>query len=85
MIGCNSDGEGQNVTGIVVDVQVRSISKFESLTLEDKNGKTWKFKGGSFTGFTTSHLQEHRTLKEPVKVWYIQESGILSVTRIEDG
>ena len=73
------------MTGIVIDVQVRSISEFEWLSLEDETGKTWRFKGGSFTGFTPSHLQEHGALKEPVKVWYTEENGVLTVTRIEDG
>jgi hypothetical protein len=85
LLACNSANEGQSVTGIVVDVQVRSISEFESLSLEDENGRTWMFKGGAFAGFTPSHLQEHGALKEPVKVWYTEQDGVLTVTRIEDG
>jgi hypothetical protein len=85
LVACNFEDDRPNVTGQVTDVVPRSISEFESLTLVDDSGKTWEFKGGLFTGFTPSHLLEHAALKEPVRVWYTDENGVLTVTRIEDG
>ena len=85
LVSCESAVSELSVTGQVVDVVPRSISEFESLTLLDESGKTWQFKGGLFTGFTPSHLQEHAALKEPVKVWYTEKNGVLTITRITDG
>ena len=82
---CGSDPEGTPVTGEVTDVQSRSITEFDSLTIVDSKGQTWTFSGGAFSGFTPSHLIEHQALGDPVKVWYVEENGVRRVTHIEDG
>ncbi len=82
---CESDPEGTAVTGEVTDVRPRSITEFESLTITDAEGKSWTFAGGAFSGFTPSHLLEHQALGDPVKIWYVEEGGVLRVTHIEDG
>ncbi len=82
---CSSSDAGPSVTGQVVAVEARSITEFESLTIVDEDGKTWEFIGGLFSGFTPSHLREHQSLNEPVKVTYTQDGDRLRVTRIEDG
>lgn len=80
-----SSSDNDSVTGQVVDVVPRDIIEFESLTLVDDEGQTWEFTGGHFSGFTPSHLQEHKALREPVRVWYVEVGHELRVTRIEDG
>lgn len=82
---CGSDESGPSVTGQVIAVESRSITEFETLTVLDDDGKEWRFKGGLFSGFTPSHLQEHMALGDPVRVWYVQEGDELRVTRIADG
>ena len=84
-VACGADDPGgESVTGDVVSVQERSLTEFEFLTIVDGQGKDWTFVGGAFTGFTPSHLREHMALREPVRVWYVEEGGILTATRIAD-
>ena len=82
---CGGTDEGSSVTGEIVSVVPRSITEFESLSVVDSDGKVWEFTGGAFAGFTPSHLLEHMTLAEPVKVWYVDDGEDLKVTLIEDG
>ena len=82
---CTSSDDGPSVTGQIVSFEARSITEFETLTIVDEDGQEWAFVGGAFPGFTPSHLQEHQALREPIKVWYVEEDEHLRVTRIEDG
>ena len=74
------------VTGQVLNVEQSSMTIISSLTLEDDSGKRWTFEGGGiFSGFTPSHLLEHRALGEPVTVEYEETgSGILQIVRLAD-
>lgn len=82
---CTSSDDGKSITGQVVEVEARSITEFETLTIIDSDGQQWEFIGGLFAGFTPSHLNEHMALQEPVKVWYVEDGDQLRVTRVEDG
>ncbi len=86
VVACSSGGgSGPSVTGEVIDVEARSLTEFDTVTIIDSDGKTWEFTGGAFSGFTPSHLREHQALGDPVKIWYVEEGDVLRVTRIEDG
>ena len=86
LAACSGESDdGLKVTGQVVSVTPRTIAEFETLVIEDEDGKLWEFEGGLFSGFTPSHLDEHKALQEPVIVWYEQTGESLRVTRIEDG
>ncbi len=82
---CDNSDSQKSVTGQVIAVEARSITEFETLTLRDEDGVTWEFTGGLFTGFTPSHLLEHKALGDPVRVWYDEIGGELRVKKIEDG
>jgi hypothetical protein len=85
--GCAaSSGDSKSVRGQVVDVQSASITTISTLTLEDDSGTQWLFVGaGTFSGFTPSHLEEHRALQESVTVEYeIAENGELVIVGIGD-
>ncbi len=77
------DGE---VVGLVVEVEARTITEIESLTIVSDDDRAWKFTGGQFPGFTPSHLEEHQALGEPVRVSYVlEEDGTKRIVKIEDG
>ena len=80
------DSNHNRVTGQVLKVEQSSVTIISSLTLEDDSGKQWTFEGGGvFSGFTPSHLLEHRALGEPVTVEYEETgSGILQIVRLAD-
>ncbi len=79
-------GSGSTVNGKVVSVESASVTTISSLTIEDSNGEQWTFKGaGIFSGFTPSHLEEHRAIRETVTVEYEElDSGELSIVRLSD-
>ncbi len=74
------------VTGHVVSVEPISVTTISSLTLEDDSGKLWTFEGGgTFAGFTPSHLEEHMALSEQVTVEYEETStGTLKIPGLRD-
>lgn len=74
------------VTGQVVSVEPASVTTILSLMLEDDSGKLWTFEGGgTFAGFTPSHLEEHMALREQVTVEYEETStGTLKILRLSD-
>lgn len=75
-----------SVTGHVVEVESQSLTTFTSLVIRDDDGEIWTFTGqGTFTGFTPSHLNEHKILGETVTIEYSErEDGSLIVTKISD-
>ena len=79
-------GGAKSVRGQVVVVESASVTTISSLTLEDSSGKKWVLKGtGAFTGFTPSHLEEHRALREAITVEYEEsDSGELTILGIAD-
>lgn len=82
----NLMGGPESVSGQVVSVDSASVTTISRLTVEDETGKHWLFLGsGTFSGFTPSHLIEHRTLREPITVEYeASDSGELVITGISD-
>lgn len=79
-------GGSASMSGQVVSVDSASVTTIANLTVEDAAGKQWSFQGsGTFSGFTPSHLIEHRTLREPITVEYEElESGELVIVGISD-
>ena len=79
-------GGSSTVNGRVVSVESASVTTISSLTIEDDDGKQWTFKGAeTFSGFTPSHLEEHRALQETVTVEYEElDSGELSIVGLSD-
>ena len=75
-----------SVEGQVVSFDQTSLTTFSSLRIEDDSGKQWIFIGSNaFTGFTPSHLEEHRTLREPITVEYEKSAtGELTILSLSD-
>lgn len=75
-----------NVKGQVVSVEPASVTTISSLTIEDDSGTQWTFSGaGTFSGFTPSHLEEHRALRESVTVEYEElDDGSLRIIGLSD-
>ena len=72
------------VHGQVVEVSAESLTTLESLTIRDGKGRTWSFTARGFTGFTPSHVSEHRALGQPVTVNYENTPEGLVVVSITD-
>ena len=75
-----------SVSGQVIDVQSASVTRIASLTIEDESGEQWTFTGaGTFSGFTPSHLEEHRILRHSITVEYEEvEAGELTIVGLTD-
>mgnify|MGYP000568129023 CR=1 FL=1 len=75
-----------SVSGQVVSVASASVTTIANLRVEDASGKQWSFLGtGTFSGFTPSHLIEHRSLRESITVEYEESgSGELIIVGISD-
>ena len=74
------------VRGQVVSVESASVTTISNLTIREGTGKVWTFEGvGSFSGFTPSHLNEHKALQEMITVVYEElEPGVLTIVSISD-
>ena len=75
-----------SVEGQVVNFDQTSLTTFSSLKIEDDSGTQWIFIGyDAFTGFTPSHLEEHRMLREPITVEYEKSAtGELKILSLSD-
>ena len=76
----------QDVRGLVLRVEASSLLELKSLVVEDDDGVEWAFegRGGSFTGFTPSHLREHMVLDMRVTVTFHREDGALVLDEVGD-
>ena len=92
-LSCGSDSDQDaaqpatgEVSGLILDLDARSLLELESVTLEDENGATWIFEaqGKRLAGFTPSHLREHMLLGEPVTVAFHRENGVLVLDDVTD-
>jgi hypothetical protein len=74
------------VRGQVVSVELASLTTISNLTIREDTGKVWMFEGvGTFSGFTPSHLNEHKALQEMITVVYEEsEPGVLTIVSISD-
>ena len=63
-------GESGQVHGLVVDVQGLPFGVPDVLTIRDDEGRVWEFTAEGSVAFTTSHLDQHRTLRLPVTISY---------------
>ena len=83
--------DGDAVRGQVVSVEPASVTTISSLTIREDTGredtgKVWTFEGvGTFSGFSPSHLNEHKALQEMITVVYEEsEPGVLTIVSISD-
>jgi len=73
------------VEGLVVEIVDRGIDGFETLRVRDSDGRVWTFTteansgeenpGGSYQGFTASHIRQHQLFGEGVVVVYRAGKG----------
>ncbi len=78
------DGGLKQVRGHVVEVTARNIAEFETLTIRDDEGREYTFTSEGFTGFTPSHLREHRLFGQSLLVTYREDDGRLVAVKTED-
>ncbi len=83
--GSDADPDSNTVTGQIREVTDSSLTEIDTLVIVDANGREWEFKGGSFAGFTPSHVREHQVLAAPIKVRFVDEGEVLRIVAIEDG
>ena len=78
--------DGDAVRGQVVSVEPASVTTISNLTIREDTGKVWTFEGvGTFSGFSPSHLNEHKALQEMITVVYEEsEPGVLTIVSISD-
>ncbi len=83
--GSDADSDSNTVTGQIREVTDASLTEIDTLVIVDDDGREWEFRGGSFAGFTPSHVREHQVLAAPIKVRFVDEGGLLRIVAIEDG
>lgn len=87
LVACAAE-ERRTAEGLVVDVVSTSPAGVQSFTLRTPTGEVLRFSIGQLDlangGFPPSHLREHQTLAEPVRVTYQQEGDRLVAVRLED-
>jgi len=88
--GESEDGndETQQVSGLITNVEARSLLELESLEVTDERGTVWKFQssrrglnGGSHD-YTPSHLREHMVQGALIVITYIQNEEELTIVNI---
>lgn len=72
------------VRGLVVAVESGSLTKLDSLIIEDESGTRWTFKAEVFVGMTPSHLLRHQFLAQPVTVRYVETPEGLIISDVAD-
>ena len=95
LISCADDGSDadlseeralESVRGFVLDVEAESLISLTALSVQDDEGKVWRFEGQGkvVPGFTPSHLNEHKLLGQSVLVAFYREGEALVLHDITD-
>ena len=76
----------EEVRGMVLEVVPESLISLAALEVVDAEGKVWRFEGRGkvVSGFTPSHLNEHKLLGQEVLVVYYREREELVIHDITD-
>ena len=81
----DTQSQGAQVRGRVLEVIGRNIIELETLRIRDESGKVWVFGAGEgFIGFSPSHLREHQLVGESVLVTYVTQDSELIAVDITD-
>ena len=72
------------VTGVILDVIVGSLTQTETFSMQDDSGATWDFNAEDYQGWLPSPLRDHMVQAYPVTVTYHEEAGVLMVDEIAD-
>lgn len=75
------------VEGVVIDVDVVSLTEVRGFTLRVDGGIAFTFVMGDLanpTEFPPSHLAEHQATSTPVRAWFRVEGGSRVVYRVVD-
>jgi hypothetical protein len=90
-LACQTPRAGtQTVSGLMIDLNSRSIQQAESFTLRTDDGRELEFSVSSDFNqgvahpMTPGHLRQHMALADPVRVTYRTEGTRLVATAIED-
>ena len=88
MTACGSDEKTpatlESVTGQVGEIEPASLLEVGALTVTDQAGRTWRFEGRSYKGFTPSHLREHKLQGLPITVLFHREGSVLVIDDVTD-
>jgi hypothetical protein len=84
LAACRSGDGYWFVVGQVTNVVPSSITTLAELELVDADGVIWQFEARGFVGQTPSHLQEHATMGQSIRVEYFEENGYLIISAITD-
>jgi|TARA_B100001971_G_C17808833_1_gene343003 hypothetical protein len=81
MMACNGGGDSHDTMhGRVTDVQTRSITEIESLSVVDEAGETWLFATEGPLELTPSHLREHMLGGDEIRVRFKRvDAGLIAV------
>ncbi|MDQ3619426.1 MAG: hypothetical protein M3391_04765 [Actinomycetota bacterium] len=80
-----SEGTGRTITGVIVEIDVRTIEDVASFTLLNR-GREYLIRVDEETefAFPPGHLNEHRTTADPVEVVTEKLDGELYARSVED-
>ena len=72
------------VTGVILDVVVGSLTQTQTFSVQDDSGAKWDFRAEDYQGWPPSHLRDHMVQAYPVTVTFHEEVGVLVVDEIAD-
>jgi hypothetical protein len=84
LAACLPGNRTEQVTGVVVAVQARSIARADSIVLRTADGQELTLRVDARVDWTPGHLREHMALGAPVRVEYERQSDGLLAVRVED-
>lgn len=96
VLGCNRDGgedvgvEARHVSGLITNVEARSLFQLDTLKVNDQQGTVWTFQAGrSGLGdgahiFSPSHLRQHMVQGVPIIVTYIEMDKVKIIANITE-
>ncbi|OGO52633.1 MAG: hypothetical protein A2148_06975 [Chloroflexi bacterium RBG_16_68_14] len=90
LAACGGGSGERSVTGVIIDVQSTSLTRIDSFTLRDNDGRTLVFAiapdaaNDPQEGFFPGHLRTHALAAEQVTVSYREEDGELLALRVVD-
>ena len=81
LIACG-ENKVETTHGQITHVEPRSFSEIESFSLKDTTGKLLVFNTNGDVGFTPSHMRDHGSTGQPVRVYYRIHDGQLLAERV---
>jgi hypothetical protein len=84
-VACQNPARPQQVRGLVIAVEARSIAQAQAMTVRTTDGRELRLTIAPDFPWTPGHLREHMATAQPVVVDHVAQGPDLVATRIDDG